>query len=149
MLGVQKSRPVLFWNQSSLPHNLRHYTPIGIVKCSGFCGDHRRDLCDEIVVEGRSHQNWLRETCAVTVLCTSLLAEVRVWPSNTWILLEGARCESGTALKIPCSPSFHHWYGGMPSRSTPREPDVVALIFSPRVYRATSDLALSSGADAV
>jgi hypothetical protein len=33
----------------------------------------------------------------------------------------------------------------MPSRGTPGEPEEVALIFSSSVYRATSDLALSSG----
>jgi hypothetical protein len=37
-------------------------------------------------------------------------------------------------------------YGGMPSRCTPGDPLEVALIFSSRVYRATSDRALSIGA---
>jgi hypothetical protein len=128
---------------------MRHYTPVGIVECSRFHRNHRRDLGDEFVVESRSHQDWLRETCAVAVLRTGIFAEIRIWASDTWNLLKITLSRLRTAVHLPCNPSFHHWYGGMPSRSTPREPDVVALIFSSRVYSATSDLALSSGASAV
>jgi len=97
---------------------MQRYTPVGIVECSRFHRNHRCNLGDEFVIESRSHQDWLRKTCAVAVLRAGLFAEVCIWASDTWKLLEKHYLDF--TLLITCHAILHSTIGMEVCQVAPR-----------------------------